>query len=64
MTDNFNNETYSPEGLKWIKDTNMSKVLVRAFPEMEWLNATMAKTKNAFWPWPAVPVDSLKKREV
>lgn len=64
MTDNFNNETYSPEGLKWIKDTNMRKVLVRAFPEMEWLNATMAKTKNAFWPWPAVPVDSLKKREV
>ncbi|PFX29630.1 Alpha-dioxygenase 2 [Stylophora pistillata] len=61
MTDNYNDETYSPEGLKWIKDTDMKKVLLRAFPKMEWLKATMAKTKNAFWPWPAISANSLKE---
>lgn len=54
MTDDFTQDIYSPEGLKWIKDTDMSSVLIRAFPDMKWLSLVLAKTDNAFFPWPAV----------
>lgn len=59
--DNFNNEIYLFEGLKWIKDINMRKVFVCVFFEMEWLNVIMVKIKNVFWFWFVVFVDLLKK---
>ena len=54
MTDDFTQDIYSPEGLKWIQDTDMSSVLIRAFPDMKWLSRVLATTDNAFFPWPAV----------
>ena len=53
MTDGFTTDIYSPEGLKWIQDTDMSSVLLRAFPDMDWLKGILANTKNAFFPWQA-----------
>ena len=52
MTDHFTSDIYTPEGLKWIQDTDMSSVLVRAFPDIQWLSGVLAKTNNAFFPWP------------
>ncbi|XP_078356559.1 uncharacterized protein LOC144641413 [Oculina patagonica] len=52
MTDDYTADIYSPEGLKWIQDTDMSSVLIRAFPDIKWLREVLAKTENAFFPWP------------
>lgn len=52
MTDDFTSDIYTPEGLKWIQDTDMSRVLIRAFPDIQWLRRVLANTNNAFFPWP------------
>lgn len=52
MTDDFTSDIYTPEGLKWIQDTDMSNVLIRAFPDIQWLSGVLANTNNAFFPWP------------
>ena len=52
MTDDFTSDIYTPEGLKWIQDTDMSSVLIRAFPDIKWLSDVLANTDNAFFPWP------------
>lgn len=48
-TDDYNELTYTPEGLKWIDDNDLKSVLLRHHPE---LNETgLANIKNAFEPW-------------
>ena len=44
----WNEETYTKEGLKWVQDTGMKDVLGRHFPE---LRDVLGKSKNAFAPW-------------
>lgn len=52
MTDNFTTDIYTPEGLKWIQDTDMRSVLIRAFPEISTLSKALKNVENAFFPWP------------
>lgn len=52
MTDDYTSDIYTPEGLKWIQDTDMRSVLKRAFPDILWLKGILDKTNNAFFPWP------------
>lgn len=52
MTDDYTSDIYTPEGLKWIQDTDMRSVLNRAFPDIPWLKGILDKTNNAFFPWP------------
>ncbi len=48
-TDNYNEQTYTREGLQWIDDTDFKTVLLRHYPE---LGATgLSNVKNAFEPW-------------
>ena len=57
MTDDYTSDIYTTEGLKWIQDTDMSSVLIRAFPDIKWLSGVLAKTDNAFFPWPVPDVN-------
>lgn len=57
MTDDYTSDIYTAEGLKWIQDTDMSSVLIRAFPDLKWLRGVLAKTDNAFFPWPVPDVN-------
>lgn len=48
-TDNYNEETYTVEGLRWIDAVDLKTVILRHFPE---LAATgLANVRNAFEPW-------------
>jgi tetratricopeptide (TPR) repeat protein len=48
-TDSYNEEVYTPEGLRWIDDADFKTVILRHHPE---LAATgLANIKNAFEPW-------------
>jgi hypothetical protein len=40
---------YTQEGMDWIADATMSKVLVRNFPDLA--NSDLANVDNAFRPW-------------
>lgn len=44
----WNEETYSKEGFRWVQHTGMKDVLVRHFPELE---GVLAKSRNVFAPW-------------
>ncbi|TLD20188.1 Vacuolar protein sorting-associated protein 4 [Venturia nashicola] len=44
----WNDETYSKEGMKWVQDTSMKDILGRHFPE---LRETLRESGNAFAPW-------------
>lgn len=44
----WNAETYTKEGFKWVQNTGMKDVLIRHFPE---LKDTLKNSKNAFAPW-------------
>eukprot|EP00467_Chlorarachnion_reptans_P011911 CAMPEP_0114504080 /NCGR_PEP_ID=MMETSP0109-20121206/10011_1 /TAXON_ID=29199 /ORGANISM="Chlorarachnion reptans, Strain CCCM449" /LENGTH=721 /DNA_ID=CAMNT_0001682193 /DNA_START=58 /DNA_END=2224 /DNA_ORIENTATION=+ len=49
FTDDFKDEVYTNEGLKWIQEGSMKKVLLRHYPE---LNETELQfVENAFVPW-------------
>ena len=48
FTDSYNEETYTKEGLDWIKAANMKKVLIRNIPELRF---ALAKVANPFIPW-------------
>lgn len=52
FTTDFNAETYTPEGLRWIADNDMSSVLVRHYPD---LGPALRTVRNAFAPWPVLP---------
>lgn len=44
----WNEKTYSKEGMKWVQDTSMKDILRRHFPE---LRETLSGGGNAFAPW-------------
>jgi hypothetical protein len=48
----WNSETYTKEGLKWVQDSGMKDVLLRHFPELQ---GVLKKTKNVFAPWDKLP---------
>ncbi|KAG7093563.1 hypothetical protein E1B28_007233 [Marasmius oreades] len=48
----WDEETYSKEGLHWVQNTGMKDVLVRHFPELE---GVLKKSKNVFAPWDKLP---------
>lgn len=48
-TDNYNEETYTREGLDWIDATTFKSVLLRNFPELA--KTGLVNVTNAFEPW-------------
>ncbi|WP_028923998.1 peroxidase family protein [Pseudonocardia acaciae] len=51
-TTDFTPETYTPEGMRWIAENDMSSVLVRHYPD---LAPALRPVRNAFAPWPVLP---------
>jgi hypothetical protein len=51
FTYDYRPEVYSPEGLRWIDESNMSAVLLRHYPE---LGPALRGVKNAFTRWNSV----------
>jgi hypothetical protein len=49
FTTDYRPEVYTPEGLAWINDTDMSTVLLRHLPA---LKPFLSHVSNAFAPWP------------
>ncbi len=52
-TDCFNEEYYTPEGLRWIDDVDLKTVLLRHHPELA--DTGLANIRNAFEPWDEGP---------
>ena len=48
-TDNYNEQTYTREGLAWIDDADLKTVILRHFPELG--ETGLGNVKNAFEPW-------------
>ena len=48
-TDNYNDETYTKEGLEWIDKSSLKTVILRHYPELA--QTGLANVKNAFEPW-------------
>jgi hypothetical protein len=48
-TTSFNEDVYTPEGLRWIDQTNLKTVILRHHPELA--DSGLANIKNAFEPW-------------
>lgn len=46
----WNDETYTPDGLKWVQNSTMRDVLVRNLPELK--DALPPAGSNMFAPWP------------
>jgi hypothetical protein len=55
FTENYDAETYTQEGLRWVDDATMKRVILRHFPE---LSATgLGNVNNAFEPWDTGALD-------
>ena len=48
-TDNYNEQTYTREGLTWIDAADLKTVLLRHYPSLK--KTGLANIKNAFEPW-------------
>lgn len=48
-TDNYDDDTYTREGLQWIDDSDLKTVLLRSYPELA--ETGLANITNAFEPW-------------
>jgi hypothetical protein len=48
-TDYYNEDVYTPEGLRWIDRTDLKIVILRHYPELA--DTGLANIKNAFEPW-------------
>ena len=48
-TDDYNEDIYTPEGLRWIDRTDLKTVILRHYPELA--DTGLANIKNAFEPW-------------
>ncbi len=48
-TDDYNEETYTPEGLDWIDKADFKRVLLRHYPELA--QTGLVNIDNAFEPW-------------
>ncbi|BBX44171.1 peroxidase family protein [Mycobacterium cookii] len=53
-TDCYNEDVYTPEGLRWIDQTDFKTVILRHYPELA--DTGLANIKNAFEPWDEGPV--------
>jgi hypothetical protein len=51
FTTDYNARVYTQLGLDWVRDNDMSSILLRHYPE---LAAPLRQVKNAFAPWPRV----------
>ena len=49
FTDDYSEDVYTPEGLRWIDQTDMKTVILRHYPELA--DTGLANIKNAFEPW-------------
>lgn len=58
-TDSFNEDVYTPEGLRWIDLADLKSVILRHYPELA--ETGLANVKNAFEPWDVLqgPNDAL-----
>ncbi|MGE5763517.1 MAG: peroxidase family protein [Mycobacterium leprae] len=52
FTVDFTPRVYTPEGMQWIDDNDMSSVLLRHYPS---LAPALRGARNAFAPWPGTP---------
>jgi hypothetical protein len=52
-TDDYNADVYTPEGLRWIDQTDLKTVILRHYPELA--DTGLANIKNAFEPWDEGP---------
>jgi hypothetical protein len=52
-TDCYNEEVYTPEGLRWIDQTDLKTAILRHYPELA--DTGLANIKNAFEPWDEGP---------
>jgi hypothetical protein len=52
-TDCYNEDVYTPEGLRWIDQTDLKAVILRHYPELA--DTGLANIKNAFEPWDETP---------
>jgi Animal haem peroxidase len=52
-TDSYNADVYTPEGLRWIDQTDLKTVILRHYPELA--DTGLANIKNAFEPWDEGP---------
>jgi hypothetical protein len=48
-TDCYNEDVYTPEGLRWIDQTDLKTVILRHYPELA--HTGLGNIKNAFEPW-------------
>lgn len=48
-TDDFDEKTYTPVGMRWIVENGMASVIVRHMPD---LANKVNRVKNVFFPWP------------
>ncbi len=48
-TDDYREEVYTKEGLKWVDDSSLKKVILRHFPDLA--TSGLGNVKNAFEPW-------------
>ena len=48
-TDNYNEQTYTKEGLAWVDSSDLKTVILRHFPELA--STGLGNVKNAFEPW-------------
>jgi Animal haem peroxidase len=53
FTDDYNEDVYTPEGLRWIDQTDLKDVILRHHPELA--DTGLANIKNAFEPWDETP---------
>ncbi|MCW2756249.1 MAG: Catalase, partial [Marmoricola sp.] len=52
-TDCYNEDVYTPEGLRWIDRTDLKTVILRHYPDLA--DSGLANIKNAFEPWDEGP---------
>lgn len=52
-TDDYREEVYSAEGLQWVDDATMKRVILRHYPELG--QTGLANVTNAFEPWDPEP---------
>ncbi|MGI9645800.1 MAG: peroxidase family protein [Ilumatobacteraceae bacterium] len=55
FTDDYREEVYTAEGMKWVDDTRFRDVILRHFPELE--KTGLGNIKNAFEPWDTGELD-------
>jgi hypothetical protein len=57
-TDDYREEVYTEEGLKWVDDSSLKKVILRHFPDLA--TSGLGNVKNAFEPWDTAELDSAR----